>query len=60
MDAKTTYISTDRFSEIKNQFQNYLFDIVRVIFLHTCTCLEHIPKLSQQCPKSVKISVSPA
>ena len=35
MDAKTIYIKTDRFSEIKKkQFQNYLFDIVPVIFLH--------------------------
>ena len=55
-NAKTTGINTDGFSEKKNRFRNYLFDIVRVVFVHTC--FEHIPKHSQQWPQSVKTGVT--
>ena len=60
MNAKTIGIYTVGFSEIKNRFKNYIFDKVRVIFLHTC--FERIQKLSQQWPKSVNtsVTVSPA
>ena len=51
MDDKTTYINTGRFSKIQKSIQNYLLDIVRVIFLRAC--FEHIPRLSQQWPQSL-------